>query len=77
MIPQQRPFTIFVLDAGDEISFVSGENIECWGSEVVGKIEIETIKGKKYGPFGSSGSRLARRFNVKNVLFVFRIDLYN
>ena len=51
----RRPLTIFLLGAGDEIKAVSGENCRWDGTTVVGKIEIETMNGLKFGPFGHCG----------------------
>ena len=48
--------SIFVLETGDEIKTVSGEDAEFHGDFVVGRLEITTIKGHKYGRFGQSGS---------------------
>ena len=55
MINRNRPLTIFVLEAGDQISAVTGENCHFDGTQVVGKIAIETMNGLKYGPFWHSG----------------------
>ena len=55
-LQRNRRLTIFVLEAGDEIKAVTGENCHYDGTQVVGKIEIETVNGIKYGPFGHSGN---------------------
>ena len=64
---------IFILEAGDEIKAVSGENAYFDNTRVAGKLKIKTVKGIEYGPFGHSGSRLNRK-SLKNIqkLFKFR-----
>jgi len=52
----KRYARIFILDDGDDIAKVTGENCRFDNSLVTGKITIETSNGKKYGPFGHSGN---------------------
>merc|ERR1711868_309890 len=56
LLNSKRPLTIIVLEEGDEIKAVTGENCHFQGTRVVGKIEVETMNGVKYGPFGYSGT---------------------
>merc|ERR1712131_28192 len=54
-LPRERELTIIVLEPGDEIKTFNGENVNFENAVCCGKIEIETINGVKYGPFGHSG----------------------
>ena len=52
-----RPkYTFIVLDPDDEVKIFKGNNSNFHGAVCCGKLEIETINGKKYGPFGLSGN---------------------
>ena len=50
----KNPLSIFVLETGDEIDAVFGENADFFGHRVVGRLEIKTVKGHKFGHFGQS-----------------------
>ena len=49
--------TFIVLDPDDEVKTFKGDNSNYSGAVCCGKLEIETINGKKYGPFGQSGAQ--------------------
>ena len=56
--------TFIVLDPDDEVKTFKGENSIFFGVACCCKLEIETINGKKYGPFGRSHKKILGSYNT-------------